>query len=227
MAVEFANVFSARASLSQQVYDDLRLGLMAGRYPPGTKLSISGLAEQFGTSATPIREAIFQLVRENALELRPGHRPRVPVLELSRYIETREVRAPLERLAAELATARISAEEIDELEVLQALYMNSEAAEKWTEALSANQKFHFSVYRASGNPVLRSVLENFWLITGPFVANQYPTVRNAYITPHPHTMLIDAMRRRNAAEAGDALVNDLRIGSHLMLDWLRKKDTPA
>ncbi|WP_442580343.1 GntR family transcriptional regulator [Mesorhizobium sp. ASY16-5R] len=213
-----------RNSLSQQVYDHLRLGIMAGRFLPGTRLSISGLAEEFGTSPTPVREAIFQLVREHALELRPGHQPRVPALDIQHYVEVREVRAPLERLAAELAASRISQDEIDELAGLHRRYAECEDAQDWTEALAANQSFHFCIYRASGNETLRAVLENFWLVTGPFVANQYPAILNSRITPHPHNQLIDALRRRNAQEAGDALVNDLRDGSHQLLEWLRRKE---
>lgn len=221
-----SGVPSARSSLSQQVYQHLRLGIMAGRFPPGTRLSISGLAEQFGTSPTPVREAVFQLVRERALELRPGHQPRVPILEIERYIETREVRAPLERLAAELAAARISQAELEELAALHRHYAECEDRQDWTGALAANQSFHFCVYGASGNPVLKSVLENFWLITGPFVTNQYPAILNSRINPHPHSMLIEALRRGDSSEAGDALVNDLRDGSHKVLEWLRQNETP-
>lgn len=218
-------MMTPRHSLSQQLYEHLRLGIMAGRFPPGTRLSISGLAEQFGTSPTPVREAIFQLVREHALELRPGHQPRIPILEIERYVEAREVRAPLERLSAELAATRISETEIDELASLHRRYAECEDEEDWTGALAANQSFHFCVYRASRNEVLRAVLENFWLITGPFVANQYPAILNSRISPHPHNLLIDALRRRNASEAGEALVNDLRDGSYQLLEWLRKKET--
>ncbi|WP_346891225.1 GntR family transcriptional regulator [uncultured Roseibium sp.] len=208
-------------SLSQQIYERLRLSLMAGRYPPGSRLNISRLAQEFGVSATPVREAVVQLVREQALELRRGHQARVPVPEIAHYIQVRETRVPLERLAAELATTHITDEGIDELEALHRSYVTCEEREDWLGALAANQSFHFRIYEASANPVLKSVLENFWLIAGPFITNQYPALRNAHTDPHPHNSLIEALRRRSAPEAGDALVRDLRDGSYHVVAWLK------
>ena len=82
--------------------------LMTGQYEPGSRLNIRRLAATYNTSPTPVREAIVQLVREGALELRLGHQPRVPVLTIPQYINIRETRAPLERLAAELGAVHIT-----------------------------------------------------------------------------------------------------------------------
>lgn len=206
-----------RPSLSQQVYQSLRLSLMSGGFEPGARLNITRLAERFGTSVTPVREAVFQLVREQALDLRPGHQPRVPVLGIDRYIHLRETRVPLERLATELAVARATGADTAALQGLHDRFVACEEADDWRGALAANQAFHFHIYRASGNPVLVGVIENLWLLAGPFTTNQYPGLRNARITPHPHDILIDAMARKAPAEAGDAIVNDLRDGSFRLL----------
>lgn len=214
---EGAPGLGARPSLSEQVYRSLRLSLMSGAYLPGTRLNISKLAEDFAVSATPVREAVFQLVREQALELRPGHQPRVPVLETDRYINLRETRAPLERLATELAVPRLTEADQAVLHGLHARFVERERAEDWRGALEANRAFHFHIYAASGNPVLIGVIENLWLIAGPFTANQYPGLRNAQVSPHPHEILMAAIARKSAAEAGDAMVNDLRDGSFRLL----------
>lgn len=219
----------AKPSLSEQVYRNLRLSLMSGEFLPGTRLNISRLAEGFGVSATPVREAVFQLVREQALELRPGHQPRVPVLEIGRYINLRETRAPLERLATELAVAHMTDADLATLHALHDRFVERERAEDWRGALGANRAFHFHVYAAARNPVLIGVIENLWLIAGPFTANQYPGLRNAQISPHPHEILMEAIARRSATEAGDAMVNDLRDGSFRLLRQMeaeRAQDTP-
>ena len=67
-----------RDSLSSKIYVKLRHALMTGRYEPGERLNIRQLALTFQTSPTPVREAVMQLCREGALELRPGHLLRVP-----------------------------------------------------------------------------------------------------------------------------------------------------
>lgn len=213
-----------RDSLSERIYARLRFALMTGQYEPGARLNIRKLAAGYQTSPTPVREAIVQLVREGALELRLGYQPRVPILSLPKYINIRETRAPLERLAAELSAVNISADEIGRLRHLHQSFVDTEAAEQWKAALVANQEFHFTIYRASNNDVLVRVIENLWLLAGPFVNNQYPNIRQASSDVHPHLLIIDALSRRSPAEAGELVVRDLREGSYRILAQLKQAE---
>lgn len=172
------------------------------------------------TSATPVREAIFQLVREGALEFKTGYQPRVPLLDIPLYLNIRETRVPLERLAGELASVHITDNELATLDEHHQRFKESEASERWRDALIANQNFHFTIYRASRNDTLVRVIENLWLLAGPFVNSQYPHVRHANSDVHPHLLVIDALRRRAPSETGDLLVRDLREGSHRILTHL-------
>jgi len=210
----------SRDSLSERIYARLRLELMTGLHAPGARISISRLAATLNTSVTPVREAIFQLVREGALELRTGYQPRVPYLDVPVYLDIRETRVPLERLAGELASVHITAEELETLDEYHHRFKEGEAAENWHDALVANQNFHFTIYRASRNETLVRVIENLWLLAGPFVNSQYPHIRHANSDVHPHLMIIDALRRRSPAEAGELLVRDLREGSYRILRHL-------
>lgn len=210
-----------RDSLSDKIYEILRFALMTGRFEPGARLNIRSIAADYEISPTPVREAVFQLVREGALEIRLGHQPRVPVLTLPHYINIRETRVPLERLAAELAAARISGEDIERLKLLDARFRQSEANEQWKEALAANQDFHFTIFRAAGNSVLLQCIENLWLIAGPFVNNQYPIHRPETGQQSIHEHIIDALERRSPVEAGEWMVRDLREGSNLILEKLK------
>ncbi len=217
----------SRDSLSERIYSHLRLELLSGLYAPGSRLSIRRLASAMNTSPTPVREAIFQLVREGALELRPGHQPRVPSLNIPVYINIRETRVPLERLAGELAAVNITPEEIASLREYHAKFQQGEAEEQWRDALIANQNFHFLIYNASKNPVLVRVIENLWLLAGPFVNSQYPHIRQADVEAHPHLLIIDALERRSPAETGDLLVRDLREGSYRILRHLETEEKAA
>ncbi|MDQ7249762.1 GntR family transcriptional regulator [Dongia sedimenti] len=210
-----------RNSLANRIYSDLRLALMSGVYAPGDRLNISRLGETYETSATPVREAIIQLVGDRALELKLGHQPLVPILSISRYLEIRETRVPLERLAAELAAARMSVKEIDRLESVQKAFMQAEAEEDWKSALAANQAFHLGIYRCSENETLVRFIENLWLLAGPFISNQYPFAKRPEFPIHPHDLILDALRRRSPSEAGELVVRDLRDGSYRLLEKLR------
>lgn len=220
LAEEGPEVGLARSSLSDKIYADLRLALMSGAYKPGERLNIRKLAVEHHTSPTPVRDAIIQLVREMALELPLGHHPRVPVLSVEQYIKIREVRAPLERLAAELAAVHATEEILSRLRVINEAYLNAGQRRNWKEAMSANQEFHFLIYRTSGNDVLVRTIENLWLLTGPFINNQFPVIARAQLDTFPHLLIIDALRRRVPNEAGDLIVQDLRQGSDFFLQHL-------
>lgn len=210
-----------RHSFAERIYSDLRVALMSGHYEPGSRLNIRRLASAYETSQTPVREAIIQLVADGALELKLGHQPRVPILSIPRYLEIRETRAPLERLAAELAAANITRGDIELLEAHQADFMRAEDEGDWKKALAANQSFHFVIYRKSQNQVLIKVIENLWLLAGPFVNNQYPYTKRPAYDVHPHDLIIDALKRRSPAEAGELVTRDLRDGSYRILEKLK------
>lgn len=220
---------ASRDSLSVRIYARLRLELMRGLHAPGARLNISKLAEALDTSVTPVREAVFQLIREGALELRTGHQPRVPVLGISTYVDIRETRIPLERLAGELATVSITDDEIEQLQAFHQQYFDGSVNGNWSAAITANQAFHFTIYRASRNDVLVQVIENLWLLIGPFVASQFPYYMRVPSEMHPHLMLIDALSRRSPSEVGELLVRDLREGSYRIIsrlnDFERKPKT--
>src|ERR1700722_10322935 len=195
-----------RNSLSERIYARRRVALMTGVYESGAKLNIRGLATQYQISPTPVREAVMQLVREGALELRLGHQPRVPALTIPQYIKIRETRAPLERLAAELAAVNVTGHLVENLQACHQRFVQAEQESRWKEALAANQAFHFAIYSASDNEVLVRVIENLWLLAGPFINNQYPQVRRAHSEVHPHLMIIDALRRKSPSEGGGLAV---------------------
>jgi DNA-binding GntR family transcriptional regulator len=211
----------SRNSLSERIYVRLRLALMTGGYESGAKLNIRGLAAHYETSPTPVREAVMQLVREGALELRLGHQPRVPVLTIPQYVKIRETRAPLERLATELAAVNATESLVERLRASHYRFVQAEKDMKWKEALAANQEFHFAIYKASENEILVRVIENLWLLAGPFINNQYPHIRRASSEVHPHLMIIDALSRKSPSEAGELAVRDLREGSYLILEKLK------
>jgi DNA-binding GntR family transcriptional regulator len=166
----------------------------------------------------------MQLVREGALELQLGHQPRVPVLSVEQYIKIREVRAPLERLATELAAVHATDTLLETLVGLNDAFIASEQSGRWKEAMNANQQFHFTIYRSSGNEVLVRTIENLWLLTGPIINNQYPAIQHGHRDTYPHLLIIDALRRRVPNEAGDLVVQDMRQGSALIVRFLQSAE---
>ncbi|RWF25847.1 FCD domain-containing protein [Mesorhizobium sp.] len=95
------------------------------------------------------------------------------------------------------------------MRIHQREFLRAEDQQDWKKALSANQSFHFSIYRKSNNRVLVRVIENLWLLAGPFVSNQYPLTKQLIFDVHPHDRIIDALKRPDAVAAGELIVRDL------------------
>jgi len=135
--------------------------ILSGSIPIGTRLRQEALAEEFGVSRTPVREALRKLQVTGIVELLP-HRGAVVRGPSARDIrEAYDVRAELEGLAAELAAAHISDHDLGRLREAEALFRRSVAAlvarrgrPDWTDSSSwvqANDLFHQAILEASAN----------------------------------------------------------------------------
>src|SRR5262249_16206273 len=161
-------------SRSDRVYRQLRERPMRAILQPHQRRRIRELAAALGTSETPVREAIFQLVRDGGLELKPHHYIRVRRLSLAEYFELRDIRLLLEPLAAERALAHIDESMIERLAKIHKALIAAEKSRDYYSAIQANFDFHFGIYLRSGMPQLIGLLENLWIQVGPMLNHLYP-----------------------------------------------------
>lgn len=210
----------ASKSLSTQIYAQLKYQLMAARLKPGERLKIRSLAQQLGTSETPVREALLQLVRDGALEMKPGYYIRVRRLSLGEYLERREIRLLLEPHAAVKALPRIDDAFIAQLEQTHETLIRAEFEKDYPAALLANYKFHFSVYRKSEMPQLIDILERLWIQIGPLLNLLYPFGHPSYEGMHQHLNVLSALRKRDADALAEAFRADLIEGGHSFVRYL-------
>ncbi len=127
-----------------------------GIYKPGDRLVESELAERFGVSRTPIREALQRLETQSLLS-RDGRSLIVASLDHNQLAELYVVRAQLEGLAARLAAKHASVEEI---RVMRDMVIDDRRLEKDPKALSrANKRFHRQIHLASHNRFLVQQLD--------------------------------------------------------------------
>src|SRR6202451_1581370 len=108
----FGFVRIARETVQERVYSALRDQLMRGGFEPGQKLKIAELAEAFGTSAMPVRDALNRLAVERALETLPSRTVRVPTLSKDALQDLRETRFAIEGLAISRAASNMTAHSV-------------------------------------------------------------------------------------------------------------------
>lgn len=207
-------------SLAQQIYLRLRQQLMSTLLRPGDRLRIRDLAQELGTSETPVREALLQLVKDGALEMKPGYYIRVRRVTLKEYLEIRELRRLLEPYAAAAALPYIDDTFVDQLAKTHDALIAAEQAKDYPAALQANYDFHFSVYRRSEMPHLIEMLERLWIQVGPLLTYLYPHGHPTYDGEHQHIHVLAALRARDEAALRAAFEQDLIEGGRNFVRYL-------
>ncbi len=141
---------------SPDAYEMILEAIDVGVYRPGDRLVESELAERFGVSRTPIREALQRLETQGLLT-RDGRSLIVSSLDHSQLAELYAVRAELEGLAARLAAKHAAPEEV---RVLRQMVEEDRDRLGDPEALSrANRRFHKQIHLASHNRFLVQQLD--------------------------------------------------------------------
>lgn len=199
-------------SKTDLVADEIRLRIRSGEIQPGAVLRQRELAEQFGVSPTPVREALSRLEAQGFVTSEPHRGATVVRREAERVRENYVIRATLEALAAEMAAGRISAETIDALRETnrRLLATGTAAASGGSKGATGppglselNHRFHMLIYDAAGSPLLRSMIDQLWHALDPGPAANRSIVESAA----QHDAIVEALARGDA-ETASGLVRD-------------------
>ena len=213
----------SHANLGKSVHARLREALAAGRFRPNDRLRIRELALQLGTSVTPVRDAMLQLVQEEALVLRSPRDFRVPMLSEARYLEIRALRVELEGLGAAMAARHIDGATLAQLEQLLLANQAAIAGQDLAGALQCNQAFHLGLAQASGMPTLKRFVDHLWMQIAPLIAAGYaaftPTMRVGH-----HRAILDALHARDGEAARQAMARDILDGGAQLLAYVRQME---
>ena len=140
----------------KDAYELIVEAIDVGVYGPGARLVESELAERFGVSRTPIREALQRLETQSMLT-RDGRSLIVNSLDHNQLSELYVVRAELEGLAAQLAAKHATPEEVRVL--FDMIERDKKVANDPNRLARANRRFHHQLHLASHNQYLMSQLD--------------------------------------------------------------------
>lgn len=198
----------ARDTVQDQVHRQLKELILDGELEPGATVTIQGLAEAFGVSAMPVREALHRLSAAGALTVVAGRSVGIPALSVERLADLRRVRREVEGLAAEWAAARAGPALLARLDALIARMESSTQDSDRRSFVPANREFHFAVYRAAGSDSLMAVIEPLWLQIGPYLALLRGS-GNWRTANHQHRLIRAALAAGDGAAARAALRADI------------------
>lgn len=207
-------------NLQDQLYQQLRDGLLAGKFKPGERLKIRDLAAALGTSPMPVRAALQRLVAEGALEGEPQRSLRVPAMTRERFLHLFQVRLALEGLAVEVAAERITA---SEMAILEGCVERMESALERRDVqgyLDDNSQFHLTLYTACGNPILLRQIESLWLQVGPFFNRLFTEADLSLRLNDFHDDTLKALQAGDGKAARAAMEQDLTYFGNFLLNLL-------
>ncbi len=201
---------------SDTAYDKIRRFLLSGNAVPGSQLTEEQLAEIAGVSRTPVREAIRRLESEMLLVRNASKRIFVADWSNDDIDEIFTLRQKLEGHAAHRAAQRLTIDEINRLETINAeLHKAVDAATPDVgRFLDANREFHAIIIDAAHSPRLAQVLA--MLVEQPIVmqtARSY-SIKDLKQSARDHDELIAAFRARDAGWAEAVMGSHLRRAFH-------------
>ena len=181
-----------RKSLAADAADNLREFILLGKLAPGMPVRERDLAEAFGISRTPLKEALRILEAEGLIAYGPTRRPVVADPSLEEINDWLRVQGALEALAGELACDVASDKAIAEIERLNKAIKGARDSEGQLEAFRCDMAFHDAIVAASGN---RSLFEThstynarLWRVR--FLSSQRLVSRD--ITRREHEEIVEA-----------------------------------
>lgn len=216
-------------TLADRVYRHLAGRLVAGRLAPGEKLSLRGIADSLGVSMMPVREAMSRLAAERALLVAPKRAVTVPLMGAAGFRDITRVRVEIEGVAAAMAAEACDAAGMADIEACEMTFraISMQRAPDLSLAVSANQAFHFAVYRAACSAELLAIIERLWLRVGPIInfdLLESPDRLRSGGAVRYHQEVVEAIRRRDGAAARTALAADIAGAAQFILSQNRLPD---
>lgn len=158
-----------RQPMQDVVYESLKDVIIKGQIAPGTKLEVNELANNFGTSPMPIREALSRLVESGVLVTEPNKSVSVPSLQPEELAELVRIRMVIEGMAGIWAAEHVTDDELKLIETYCDQMSDCTRRKDKSGATEANQKIHFTIYNAARSKKLISIIEKLWMQNGPYM----------------------------------------------------------
>ncbi|MGC7096785.1 GntR family transcriptional regulator [Amycolatopsis lurida] len=199
-----ASMFSSKGDAA---YTELRARILSGELVPGSRLAQRDLADEFGMSLTPLREAIRRLSSEGLIDLDTQRDARVAAINATEARQLFEVRLSLDPTAAMLAAQRRTDADIAALRAAATRLVP--VTRTWgEEGLTAHRNFHRALYIASHNDVLIKMLDDIWDKSDRYrrLGLDLPPGDEPRTRDHrEHHELVELISNKDATGAGDLM----------------------
>jgi DNA-binding GntR family transcriptional regulator len=209
-------------SIPDIISTTLRRDIGRGIYKPGP-IRVRAIAERFGVSATPVREALRRLEAEGLVSLR-NRQIMVNALSVDEMHEIYRIRGELESFALRQAAPHVAADEalLAKLDaVLDDMDLKEQDPEEWR---GGNEEFHQLIYRAAEMPRLQSIINQLWVAVEPYIRIYVSTVKSFRTAQEEHRRLVQQLRNGEFDQAAQLMREHLRETEELLAEGLGEAD---
>jgi DNA-binding GntR family transcriptional regulator len=140
----------------------MRRDILKGRYTLGARLDQQALADEFGASIIPVREALRKLEADGLVRIFPRRGAFVAELSSDELTDIHQMRKALESLALERAIGHLDTLIIAELEAMGLVLARLAGDDDSVDWEPLNREWHFKLYGAANSPLLLSVIAMLW-----------------------------------------------------------------
>ena len=215
------------STIMQRVQERLRNDILSGRIAPGTRLKIAEIAQRFGLSHMPVREALQALQGEGLIILSPNRGASVRALDAKLVRNLFGIREALEAHLCGEAAQIIAPAELAELWRLEAAYEASAVERDVPSMIRLNRAFHRQVHVAAGNDEAVRLLDLHAALIGAMRGRfGYAPSRPEAIQAE-HRALVEALARRDSSAARSIQAAHVRGARDDMLAMLAREPSPV
>lgn len=206
------------ATLRDRIDEELRDRILGGVYESGLKLDLDELAVEFGSSRTPVREALIQLSQDGLVEMIPRRGVRVLGLSLESIQDNFDVFGALSGIAAGWTAERADSELLDRLATRKRAL---DEAQGDHSLATANWEFHREIHRACGSSRLRSVMQNVSKLMPAGYFRLIPS--QVDVSAAEHQLLLNAIQQRDKLAARELAEDHVRAAGRQMVEVLKSQ----
>ncbi len=199
------------------VLSSVRDAILSGVLDPGAKLRQEELADAFGTSRIPVREALRALEYEGLVRSEPHREFTVTSLDADDVEEVYDLRTVLESHAVRLAIPLLTDDDLADLDVL---YTAMAAASTPDEQLATRERFYLRLYSVTGRPRLVGLIAR--LRQEVARALRWPTLKHA---PSIHEGFWHAVREADAERAVGHLTGHYKRTALMIRRYIKEAET--
>lgn len=204
-----------RESTAERIQSVLIADISAGQIAPGARLDETKLAERFGVSRTPVREALSRLTAQGILVSGARRGLRVASYSKEELAQIFEAMFEIEAVCARMATRRLTLLSRAKIEAAQKRCMAAAVAGDFAKYLRTNEDFHLAIYEATENPFIAELAADFRRRTGPFRAKKFESKADLIASAESHKALLEGIF------SADSTAADMGMRSHMTESFMR------